>query len=353
MISVCMIVKNEIAVLERCINSVRDKMGSIVNEYVVVDTGSNDGTRELAQKLNCNVYDFEWCDDFSKARNFNLSKATNDWVFVIDADEYVVSDINTSKLKNLLNREYMQYLFMVNVQNFGDSGFIEGSGEVCRLFNRKKYQYKNIIHEQLYNISNKEMKKISTTIILNHTGYTEEAKKSKNKTEVYKNMLLKHLKTNPNDIYIKGHLGKIYLTEGNYEKAMKFLEDIVFNEQAVYQESYSTMVCSYLSCLINLEKNEAVIIFENVWEHCKQDDKYLFYMADAYLKTKRYEKAVDTYLYIVNKESVSNMDKKYSYYMLGGIFEVFNDLQQALKCFETCGDFYDAESRAKEIKEKM
>ena len=70
-ISLCMIVKNEERILARCLDSVKD----LVDEIVIVDTGSADATRRIAQTYTDRVYDFTWIDDFSAARNFAFSKA--------------------------------------------------------------------------------------------------------------------------------------------------------------------------------------------------------------------------------------------------------------------------------------
>ena len=80
-ISLCMIVKNEEDVIERCLSSAKD----VIDEIIIVDTGSTDSTKSIAQKYTDKVYDFKWCDDFSKARNFSFSKATMDycmWFFL-------------------------------------------------------------------------------------------------------------------------------------------------------------------------------------------------------------------------------------------------------------------------------
>lgn len=84
-ISLCMIVKNEEKVLARCLDSVKELM----DEIIIVDTGSSDRTKEIAGQYTHKVYEFEWVDDFSKARNFAFSKATCDYIYSADADETV------------------------------------------------------------------------------------------------------------------------------------------------------------------------------------------------------------------------------------------------------------------------
>ena len=84
-ISLCMIVKDEEAVLRRCLDSV----SPAVDEVIVVDTGSTDSTREVAQRWGARVYDFPWQDDFSAARNYSFSLAQMDYCLWLDADDVV------------------------------------------------------------------------------------------------------------------------------------------------------------------------------------------------------------------------------------------------------------------------
>ena len=82
-ISLCMIVKNEENVLARCLDSIADLM----DEIIIVDTGSTDASKEIAGRYTDKIYDFEWVQDFSAARNFAFSKATKDYIYSADADE--------------------------------------------------------------------------------------------------------------------------------------------------------------------------------------------------------------------------------------------------------------------------
>jgi len=83
-LTISLIVRNEEHSLGRCLDSVQ----GLADEIVVVDTGSTDGTREVAAGRGARVFDFPWCDDFAAARNETLRHATGRWVLWLDADEY-------------------------------------------------------------------------------------------------------------------------------------------------------------------------------------------------------------------------------------------------------------------------
>ena len=102
-ISLCMIVKNEEKNLERCLKS----YAPLMDEIIVVDTGSTDRTKEIAARFTDKIYDFKWVDDFSAARNFSFEKATCDYIFSADADE-VLDEENRAQfsiLKQVLDEE--------------------------------------------------------------------------------------------------------------------------------------------------------------------------------------------------------------------------------------------------------
>ncbi len=116
-VSLVMIVKNEERVLARCLDSFRN----VVDEIVIVDTGSTDRTKEIAAKYTDKIYDFEWVDDFSAARNFAFSKATKDYIYSADADE-MIDEENCRKfisLKEAMMPEIeMVQMFYVNRHEF-------------------------------------------------------------------------------------------------------------------------------------------------------------------------------------------------------------------------------------------
>ncbi len=84
-VSLCMIVKNEERVLARCL----DSFAPLVDEIVIVDTGSTDSTKAVAARYTDKIYDFSWIGDFAAARNFAFSKTTCDYIYSADADEMI------------------------------------------------------------------------------------------------------------------------------------------------------------------------------------------------------------------------------------------------------------------------
>lgn len=108
-ISLCMIVRDEESVLDRCLSGIRD----IADEIIIVDTGSADGTKEIAERYTNKIFDFKWTDDFSAARNFSFSKAEMDYIMWLDADD-VIDGENRRKLLELKPRLGLADVIMMN-----------------------------------------------------------------------------------------------------------------------------------------------------------------------------------------------------------------------------------------------
>lgn len=144
-ISLCMIVKNEEDVLGRCLDSVKD----IADEIVIVDTGSNDKTKEIAKKYTDKIYDFEWIDDFSAARNYSFSKATKDYIMWMDADDVIMEKdrIKLKDLKNTLDPSVDVIMLKYDI-SFDEQGKALVSFFRERILKRSKnYKWLDPIHE--------------------------------------------------------------------------------------------------------------------------------------------------------------------------------------------------------------
>ena len=109
-ISVCIITKNERAYLDKCLKC----LSEYPFEIIVVDTGSEDDSVEVARKYTERVYEFAWCNDFSAARNFSVSKASNDMIMIVDTDEFV-EQIPYPETKNYVKKVFRSYWVYGNI----------------------------------------------------------------------------------------------------------------------------------------------------------------------------------------------------------------------------------------------
>lgn len=141
-LSVCLIVRDEIEVISRCLGCVK----RFADEIVVVDTGSTDGTREEAEKFTDKVYGFKWIDDFSAARNFAFEKAEGDFVMWLDADD-VIDDANCRKIKKLVSDADFDMAFLPYAVAFdGDKPTFVYYRE--RIFKRSQnFRFEGAVHE--------------------------------------------------------------------------------------------------------------------------------------------------------------------------------------------------------------
>ena len=146
--SVCMIVKNEERMLKRCLDSIADLM----DEIIIVDTGSSDRTKQIAEKYTDRIYDFNWVGDFSKARNFAFEKATCDYIYSADADEFLDEE-NREKLKQLKETILPEIdIVQMKYTNQLEFGTIYNYDEELRpkLFKRiRTFRFEEPIHEMV------------------------------------------------------------------------------------------------------------------------------------------------------------------------------------------------------------
>ncbi|WP_246539312.1 glycosyltransferase [Telmatocola sphagniphila] len=217
-ISLTMMVKNEEANLEDCLLSVRD----LVDEMIVVDTGSQDRTREIAQRLGAKVYDFPWVDSFAAARNEGLKHATGDWVFWMDADDRV-DEANRQKLKELfdsLDNTMASYVMKCLCVSDGPGG-AETVVDHVRLFRRDpRLRWRFRVHEQILpdlRSLNAEIRWSDATI--RHVGYKDPALR-KSKLGRDRRLLELEIAENPSNPFTLFNLGSIHQELGEHQIAL-------------------------------------------------------------------------------------------------------------------------------------
>lgn len=248
-ISLTMIVKNEAETLPKCLEGVK----SYVDEMIVVDTGSTDNTKELAQIYGAKVYDFEWRNDFAVARNFSLAQSTSDWNLVLDADEYVEKwDID--KVREFIKNSKSLGKIKI-MSSFIQNGERKISKEYITRLIPKGCYFTGAIHEQLES----ELPRFNVPIEVFHTGYENTDKSERNFTILYQ-----ELKITPENPYLLYQIARQYRVSGDYQNAA-----IYFSKMYEYIERntsfYTDAIVSFLYILIavkNFEKGLEIIKYE-------------------------------------------------------------------------------------------
>lgn len=206
LLSVAMIVKDEEANLPRCLDSIKD----FVDEIVIVDTGSQDKTVEIAKKYTDKIYFYQWNNDFSAARNYSLKFPTGKWVLIIDADEEASEEMKNklrSYLESLPNDVNTVYLPTISYLDWNFEN--KEVASTARVFKNGTVKYENIVHNQA--IYKPKVEYAQFPII--HYGYIWTRKLKKKKYERTGNLIREHLKHAKDDAEKVYYLVQLFKTE--------------------------------------------------------------------------------------------------------------------------------------------
>ncbi|MGD0058527.1 MAG: glycosyltransferase [Verrucomicrobiia bacterium] len=261
-LSVCLIVKNEESFLARCLGSVRD----VASQIVVVDTGSADRTKEIAQQHGAELYDFPWNDDFSAARNAALEHVRGDWVLVLDADEELSADGRETLQREMRADKVLAYrLPIVDVGREED-----GCNYVPRLFrNAPGLFFVGRIHEQVFSSVEVRRKqwgmenKFSTATLIHH-GYTAEVVADRNKLSRNLRLLEQAIEERPNEPNLLMNYGLELARAGRKDMAVdRYLEALralqAMPEDRVAPEMREALLTQLCTQLIAARQYEPVI----------------------------------------------------------------------------------------------
>lgn len=215
-ISACYIAKNEAENLAKSIKSLKNQ----VNEIVVVDTGSTDNTIVVARRLGARVYSFPWQDDFSKARNFALSKAKGEWLVLLDADEYFTAK-TAGNIRQVIRQAQQADGLLIQMVNYDvDKEEIQDYFYQLRIVcNQQGLHYEGKIHEELKLSDGKSMKflRIPPEMLeIYHTGYASSV--SRQKLERNLRLLQQALYNGKSEADLARYFCDCYLGLGDMEK---------------------------------------------------------------------------------------------------------------------------------------
>lgn len=240
-VSLCMIVKNEEKVLARCLDSIQDA----VNEIIIVDTGSEDNTKNIALKYTDKVYDFEWVDDFSAARNFAFSKATMEFSMWLDADDVLSKE---DKEKFLKLKENIPDSVDVVMMRY-DTAFDEEGKPIFSYYRErlvrtnKGYKWKGRVHEAIEHGG----KELYSDVAIKHKSI--KSSYSNRNLKIYEKQIADGKMLSPRDTFYYGR--ELYYHK-YYDKAITVLNGFIESQQGWIENNIEA--CKILSyCYI--EKN--------------------------------------------------------------------------------------------------
>jgi len=341
-ISLCMIAKNEEKNIGRCLQSV----AGVVDEMIVIDTGSCDNTCQIARTYGAKVQSFIWNDNFSDARNASLELATGDWILFLDADEELAKESGAVLRQAVMNQDVEGYFNKIINISGNDSCPETTADVVFRLFrNRPDYRFRGAIHEQICDvISEKNAEanyQLLEDVVICHYGYLNSHLKEKDKKRRNRILLEKELMDRPNDPLVRFHyavelhrIGENLLAAGEFEKVSEAV-----NPQQVM---YGAKLMRYI-VLAYYGANEPDAALNAVQRGLALFPDYadLYHFGGAlYYQRKEYGLAYDYFRAAlqapeqpVHYATYYGMQGCRSYYYLGQIAEKFCNEEEALRYY--------------------
>lgn len=333
MLSICMIVKNEQRCLERCLKSLKPLKEQISCEIIVTDTGSTDKSIEIAEKYADKVLYFEWCNDFSAARNAGIEQAKGEWIMVMDADEELAEDasdlvafLNSEqkyqytgafcKMKNCFDAETCNRVESLKYYKGNQSDFL-----AYRIFRRDlNPRYVGIIHE--YMPYREPVYTIDSTTLY-HDGYAfEDESKRKQKKMRNASLLEKAIKQNMRDLRALVHIlvEEDVINREVYKNLILLTENIMYKElNNIFAPNAFVKVARYYDK--NDEKQKALKICQDyvkIFTGENKSSKYQTYeidirfiQANALFRQRQYRpalKMIDKYMELMEKYQKGEID---------------------------------------------
>jgi glycosyltransferase involved in cell wall biosynthesis len=224
LLSIGMIVKNEEKYLRRCLQALVPILEQVNSELIIADTGSTDNTVNIAKEFTKNVFDFEWCNDFAKARNSTLKKATGEWYMQIDADEIItdamplIEFFNSGEYKDFNAATYI-------IRSTNDLALKEYADMISpRIIKIKENScYIGAVHEKL-NHAYYPLKNLP--LIVNHYGYVTEQNEEYIAFKMNRNLkiMFSELSEHPDDPFLYLHISNAYRLIKDNQKALAYCE---------------------------------------------------------------------------------------------------------------------------------
>lgn len=345
-ISLCMIVKDEEKHLERCLKSVE----GLVDEIIIVDTGSKDNTKEIAKKFGAVIKDYAWDNSFSNARNYSLKFAKMDWILLLDADDEFNREYE-NQFVDLVNNSIKDGHYFKTLSFTGDS--INKDNTVSNLNlrllrNNNKYEYIGCIHEQIRCVDGPMDYKnfTSENIEIFHYGYLTEVALEKEKRTRNITIIEEELRKDPTNQFHTFNLANEYFALNDLNKALELFNKVYKNMDRNMGYS-SKLVVRRIMCFEELGRYDDAL--NAIGEGLKMYPEFTdleFLKGIIHLKERRYtlaiksfEKCIQLGTPPIQLEFIKGAGTFRPYMALGGVYYKFEDYQEALRAYENALKF--------------
>jgi len=225
-LSLAMIVKDEENSIKRCLDSIID----LVEEIIIVDTGSTDKTIEICRSYNAQVFSYPWNNNFADARNYGLNKVMGEWVLWLDADEEVAQE-NIYELNNQTLFDEYDALSVPLINFYGESVNFDQVAQIAqpRFFrNHMGYRFENKIHEWLNISSAYEQDRVGfLDLKIYHYGYMNAQVEGKQKYNRNVNLLLQELKEEKSHAWTHYYLAAELYRRKDFKKAFAHVNQAI------------------------------------------------------------------------------------------------------------------------------
>lgn len=339
-----MMVKNEEKNLERCLNSLNVFLNDPSIELIIVDTGSSDNTVNIAKKYSPKLYYHEWNNNFSEMRNITISYANGEWIFIIDADEYLENPDRAYEL--LMKTNINKYnTIQINVKSYLD---LEDESKYSilpqpRLFrNDGSFRYGGRVHNQpVY-----KAPILQTDVVLGHYGYIASDKElMEKKFQRTATILKQELQKDSNNIYYQFQLAVSYSMYGDYDSALREVRkayNLIQNKPNEEKAAFAYMYGMYVRTSFSNNKfDEAIkICMEGIELRPDYIDLY-FVLANALLRKGERSEAVrnfEKYIELYNNHDKLSVFKDPSFVIYN-----FDSQSYSVACFNVASFHYDYE----------
>lgn len=344
-LSVCIIAKNEERHIEECLK----RLSPYGLEIVLTDTGSTDQTLAIAKAYTDQIYHFDWCDDFSAAKNFCMQKASHDWILSLDCDEYI-EQLDISALEHCL-QQYPDRTGRILIR----SRFLRGGQisyehtRVSRLADRRQFHFTGAVHEQLELRDGRAKSIYDAPVTILHVGYDETDSDMQEKSRRNIALLQAQLDREGPDPYLYFQLGQCYRRLGDAGKAFQSFDAGLSMEVDPGLDYVKTMVESYGYTLLDLKRNREAMGLAELYEVFAARADFVFLMGLIYMNNGLFDNAVSEFQKAASMEefSVHGVNSYMAYYNIGVIYECTGRTEEARTYYKKCGGYAPAVERLK------